>query len=105
MVKKEEIDRVQGDENAVGVRPTRIIHGGLRLYNGVLFGGNAELCTFLRRLRVAGVRDRLDGDEPFCFDIIDDSGDILYDVSVGRRAFEYARQKLNFTVDHGGIET
>jgi hypothetical protein len=84
---------VRAVNGAVSLRPIRIVGGELRLYTEITFEPDAYAgCdVWLRRLLGQAI------DESDCMiDVLDEDGDIIQEVPVTRRGFEYLRRSLHF---------
>ena len=78
------------------LRPARIVNEDLRHFTGTTFPGNPlQGCALvLRRLEAFGMIAHKDVDQ--WVDVLADNGDILHEVPVTIKGFEYLRRTLKF---------
>jgi hypothetical protein len=83
-------------ETAHALRPARIIREELHHFTGTTFpdGPYSGCSLILRRLEAFGMIPSQDVDQ--WVDVLDENGDILHEVPVTTKGFEYLRRKLKF---------
>lgn len=92
---------MDGGEEAIqatahALRPARLVHDELRHFTGTTFPSNAYAgCVRTLRLLelVKGIADR---DALQWIDVLAENGDILHEVPVTTKGFEYLRRTLKF---------
>jgi len=89
----------RADPRARALRPVRLIRGKdeLRAYSAVTFVDAWNGCDlWIRRLSACGMT--IDESDTM-IDVLDGNGDIIQEVPVTRRGFEYLRGKLRFRLE------
>ena len=81
---------------AHALRPARMVHGELRHFTGTTFpNGPYDGCVRTLRL-LELVNGFADGDAAQWIDVLAENGDILHEVPVTTKGFEYLRRTLKF---------